>query len=79
MSYKIKNISGHLQLLGLFPGESKIINSLADDVKILYNRQLISIDSVVEKQNTVITKKKNSEDESSNLKECEVEDTDGRN
>ncbi len=79
MSYKIKNISGHLQLLGLSPGESKIINSLTDDVKILYNRQLISIDSVVEKQNTVITKKKNSENESSNLKECEVEDTDGRN
>lgn len=68
--YEIKNISGCLMLAGLYPGESKKVPLLTDDIKILYHKQLLNVRTI---PNKVKSK------DSNTLKDCEVLDTDGRN
>lgn len=67
--YEIKNISRHLKLLGLYPGEKTDVSYLTDDIKLLYDRQLVAISLKEEK-------KKVKKEE--NIKECEVVDIYGR-
>lgn len=73
--YKITNISRFLSLVGLYPGESKNIKKIDDNIKELYNKQLISITKVED----VVKKQELNNVNKENNKECEVLDTDGRN
>lgn len=75
--YEIKNISGCLSILGLYPGKSKIISNIDDCVREMFEQQLITITKItitkIDKHNI---KNKNQNNKS---EECEVTDTNGRN
>lgn len=81
--YKIKNISGYLSLLGLYPGESKTVDYLNVVIKDLYSKQLISIQKVPKNKSKIVeaTTAETIEDPvvTDNLKDCEVINTNGRN
>lgn len=80
MKYEIKNISRYLMLCGLYPGKSKVVSELDDDMLILYDKQLMSISKIDDVASVVNSKSKKSvEDDANSIKECEVRDTDGRN
>lgn len=77
--FKITNISGNLTLNGLYPGESKNIKDIDNVIRELYDKQLLSITKIDEP-----IKKKNEENvantsKETNIKDCEVLNTDGRN
>lgn len=75
--YEIKNISGYLFFLGLYPGESKNVETIDAAIKELYGKQLVSIRKTVKsKTKTAVEATKVVTD---NLKDCEVINTDGRN
>lgn len=55
--YSIENISGCLHILGLFPGESKLVEDLTTDIKYLNSKNLIKISKTnkkVENKNKII-------------------------
>lgn len=70
--YEIKNISGCLSILGLYPGKSKIISNIDDCVREMFEQQLITITKI--DKHTIKNKNQNNKSE-----ECEVTDTNGRN
>lgn len=77
VKFEIKNISRYFTFCGLYPGESKIVPSLDDDMRILYNKQLLAVKEV--KNSEVVTSRgKKSVEDTDSIKECEVENTDGR-
>ena len=80
--YKIKNISGYLSLLGLYPGESKTVDYLDVVTKDLYSKQLISIQKLPKNKSKIVEATAETIKDpvvTDNLKDCEVINTNGRN
>lgn len=72
--YEIRNISRYLKIAGLYPGETKKIPVLDDNLMHLSNQNLILIRKIVETK-----RKAKEEEEISNSTRNEVIDTNGRN
>lgn len=85
MKFDIKNISRCLVLVGLYPGESKQIDSIDDNLRTLQNKGLITIttNKKINKQNKkeslTSIEENNVVIEEQNIKDCEVENTYGGN
>lgn len=59
MPYEIKNISRYLLLAGLYPGKTKKVQNIDDNMKELYNKQLLSITEIKEEKVKEPLKKEN--------------------